>query len=291
MENSSEAKVRDLVADFKLDEALDVLIEQAKQQTRRKHNTLLVLKGKLAMVEEQRLAGILDAEEVGRQKAEIAHQILDIADGSPLDHELPQAEPAQVLVQKTVNVPSSSGSSAWIKYMVVGAFLVIALLAGVFVSRKWGGENETRPAEPTKETKAQSDGNQPTAPSPATDGPVKLLDFPNIKNPFTFLDFVVEFAWANAERISDTEVRLKLRAYLSCKSNLGNCYRVNMLVYADGKPIAPESESELAGWFENGSTTSNDLSFVLPVTAKEFMLELSRDKSTRKRPFKMVIDR
>jgi cytochrome c-type biogenesis protein CcmH/NrfG len=89
MEDRNLAQVRELVADFKLEKALELLISQAQTQSQRKQNALLVLKGKLALLEEQNLAGILDHSEVARQKAAIAHQILDIADGSSLDEELP----------------------------------------------------------------------------------------------------------------------------------------------------------------------------------------------------------
>ncbi|MCC6727243.1 MAG: hypothetical protein IT258_22250 [Saprospiraceae bacterium] len=285
MENNTEAKVRDLVTDFKLDEALDLLIAQAQTQNQRKQNALLVLKGKLAMLEEQNLAGMLAHDEVARQKAIIAHQILDIADGSPLDFEITQ--PEQVLVQKTVSVPTTTTSKSTLKLILIGAFLLAAILTGIFIVTS--NSNKTQaPAEPTlpKQDETVEDNTTPT--TPELDKPVRVLDFPNIKKPFNFLDFVYEFAWAEAERISDSEIRLKIRCYITCKSNLGICYRANLRLSADGTAIDPTEQSNAVGWVEHGATISDDLIFVLPDNKKEFMVELSRDNSTWKRPFKIL---
>ncbi len=304
MENNVEAKVKELVTDFKLEEALDILIAQAQTQTQRKQNALLVLKGKLAMLEEQNLAGILDPGDVARQKAAIAHQILDIADGSPLDHEIPTpiqsdgvtpshpvtTRPEQVLVQKTVSVPTTGGSSPWMKYLLIAALLVVAVVAGIFISKSFGEKksgiaDESKPVQPSQEQTTDVTNDHTTSPS---GGPLRVLDFPNLQQPFNFHDFGYEFRWADAEWISDSEIRLKMRCYITCKSNLGICYRATMQIYADGKPIAPAEQSNTADWVEHNATITDDISFVLPADAKEFHIELSRDKSTWKRPFKIL---
>jgi Effector-associated domain 11 len=292
MENNIEARVKELVTDFKLDEALDMLIAQAQTQNQRKQNTLLVLKGKLALLEEQNLSGMLDPSDLARQKATIAHQILDIADGSPLDlgMTIPQPEP-QAFVQKTVNAPAALGAT-WPKYLMLAVLLTLAVLAGVFISNNFGDKkaneaDQPRPSQPKQEPSTTADNND-TAPVQPSDAPLKLLNFPNVKRPFNFLDFVYEFAWADVEWVSDNEIRLKIRCYLTCKSNLGNCYCGAVRIYADGKPFAPAEQSNLAGWVAHEATITDDLAFVLPANAKDYQIELSRDKSTWKRPFKIL---
>ena len=291
MDHNIEATVKELVTDFKLDEALDILIAQAQTQTQRKQNALLVLKGKLAMLEEQRLSGMINPEEVARQKATIAHQILDIADGSTLDHEIPsprETEP-HVFVHKTVFSPATTGP-AWTKYLLVAALLVAGIVAGVFISKSFGEKksdtsSDPQPTQPSKEQTSDVAKDRSVSPS---DSPVKVLDFPNLQQPFNFLDFGFEFRWADAEWISDSEIRLKIRSYITCKSNLGICYRANIRIYADDRPIAPTEQSNLAGWLEHNATITDDLAFVLPADAKDFHIELSRDASTWKRPFKIL---
>ena len=125
-----EAKVKELVTDFKLEEALEMLIAQAQTQTQRKQNVLLVLKGKLALLEEQSLSGMLGAEDVARHKATIAHQILDIADGSPLDFDVtvPKEPTSPPFVQKTVTLPSAGGGGTWVKYLLLVGLVVVAVL-------------------------------------------------------------------------------------------------------------------------------------------------------------------
>ncbi len=291
MDNNVEATVKALVTDFKLEEALDILIAQAQTQNQRKQNALLVLKGKLAMLEEQRLSGMIDPEDVARQKAAIAHQILDIADGSSLDFEMPAPPQEQVLVQKTVNAPTAV--APLVRYLLIGlGFLVVGFLLLRLLNSKTDSETAAnhpdrgQPVQPTADDPPfhheNSKGNA------RSDGALIVQDFPNLKKPFNFLDFGLEFVWADAEWISDSEIRLKVRYYLTCKSNLGVCYRADVRIHADGKPIAPADQSNLDGWIAHNATASDDLNFVLPADAKEFLIEFSRDHSTWKRPFKIL---
>ncbi len=293
MENNTEAKVKELVTDFKLEEALDLLIAQTQTQNQRKQNALLVLKGKLAMLEEQSLSGMLAADDLARQKATIAHQILDIADGSPLDHDLPQPKPEHVLVQKTVNMPSTTGGSATGKYLLMGGLFLAALLAGFFFAKSCG--NNSNPTTPTQQAGNPhqpdiADPQKKDTGQPTPGGPIEVLNFPSLKLPFNFLDFGVEFTWANAEWISDSEIRLKIRYYLTCKNNLGICYREKIRLYADSRPLEPAEQSELAGWVAQDATVTNDVSFVFPADTKVFEIELSRDKSNWRRPFQVLVD-
>ena len=286
-----EAKVKELVTDFKLEEALEMLIAQAQTQTQRKQNVLLVLKGKLALLEEQSLSGMLGAEDVARHKATIAHQILDIADGSPLDFDVPvPKEPTSPpFVQKTVTLPSAGGGGTWVKYLLLVGLVVVAVLVGVFISKSSNKSNAGKTDEPTPEQPKNGQTDEvPDNQTTKTGGQVKVLDFPRLQQPFIFLDFGYEFRWAEAEWISDSEISLKIRCYITCKSNLGICYRADMRIYADNKPIAPAEQSNLADWMEHDATITDDLAFVLPADAKEFHVELSRDHSTWKRGFKIL---
>lgn len=292
MGNNMEEKVKELVSDFKLDEALDVLLAQAQTQNQRKQNTLLVLKGKLALLEEQRLAGMLDADDLSRQKAAIAHQILDIADGSPLDHELPQPVPEQVLVQKTVSVPASNGGMG--KYLLIGGLLVVAVLAGVFIAKS-GGSNagkatqnpQEQPSEIADAEEAVSEEKTTESVQP-TGNEIKVLDFPNYRKKFMFSDFLFDIQDVKAEAYSDSETKLTIRYHFKCKNNAGICYRATPRIYVDERAIRPDFQSNTAAWIGKDSSSTDEINFVLPNNAKSYLFELSRDGSYWKRPFKLL---
>lgn len=283
-----EAKVKDLIADFKLEEALELLIAQAQTQTQRKQNALLVLKGKLALLEEQNLSGMLDPSDVAQQKAAIAHQLLDIADGSMLDHDIPAPTPEEprISVQKTVNVPSSGNGLA--KYLLIAGLLVAAIVAGIFISKNMGEKNANNAVDTNTQHPATQDGPS-TSTNPTPGGALKVMNFPSLQLAFNFLDNRIEFRWADAEWISDTEIRLKIRYYLTCKSNLGICYRPSIRLYADGRPLAPTDQSNTEGWVAHEATITDDINFVFPSDTKTFEIELSRDKSTWRRPFSILV--
>ncbi len=294
MENNTEAKVRDLVTDFKLDEALDLLIAQAQHQNQRKQNALLVLKGKLAMLEEQGLVGMLAADELARQKAAIAHQILDIADGSPLDHELPQPKPEHVTVQKTVNVPAAPGGGMG-KYLMIGGLLLAAVILGVFIAKNTG-DGSTKQTEQTKPVEGEKQPGEAEIPQPAdnevqpsspTEGQLLVHDFPNFRKKFNFLDFQYEFTEVIAERYSDTEIQLEITYDLLCRNNSGICYRAIPHIYVNDSPIDPTYQLNTAGWIEKGAKITDKLIFVLP-TAQSYLLELSRDGSNWKKGFRVL---
>jgi hypothetical protein len=282
-------KVKMLVGENRLVEALDSLLNEDPQQNERKKNALLLLKGKLNLLEEQRLAGMLSFDELARQKAAIAHKILDISDGSALDTPPPVHPPQpDVLVQKTAT--GSKGRPAWRKYAGIGFGLLAAVFfLSKFVGTKQGQEIPARKTEQREQTTSSpSSANETQAASTETQTTLKVHGFPRLKQPFNFLDFGMEFVWADAGWISDTEIRLKIRYYLTCKSNLGVCYRATIRAYADGKPYAPAEQSNLDGWIAKDTTATDDVAFVLPADAKEFHIEFARDHSTWKRPFKIL---
>jgi hypothetical protein len=170
------------------------------------------------------------------------------------------------------------------KYLFIGLGVVAAaFLLFKFLLNKPPGvaENEKRQTQHSEQTV------ETESPAPS-DKPLKLLGFPDLKRPFNFLDFGLEFTGAEAEWISDQSIRLKIRYSFTCKSNLGICYRAAIRIYADGRPIAPASQSNLDGWIDHKATASDEAIFELPAGAGDFLIEFSRDNSTWKRPFKIL---
>ncbi len=289
MENNIEASVKELVTDFKLDEALDMLIAQAQTQNQRKQNTLLVLKGKLALLEEQNFSGMIAPEDLARQKATIAHQILDIADGSPLDHELQQPKPDKVMVQKTVSAPSNNGGFG--KYLFIVGLLVAGVLAGLFFAKSCGinhSEN-TKQTNDIAHSKDAVPEDKSTEPDPSgTPGDELKVDFPNYRRKFNFLDFQYDIREVMATKYSDKEVQLIIQYILTCRNNAGSCFRAIPRVYVDGNPIGPTHQKDLLGYYSSNTTITDELTFVLPANAKQYMIEFSRDGSNWKREFKIL---
>ncbi|MCF8246413.1 MAG: hypothetical protein K9J37_16310 [Saprospiraceae bacterium] len=297
MMDNIEAKVKELVTDFKLEEALDVLIAQAQTQTQRKQNALLVLKGKLAMLEEQNLNGMLDSSDLARQRATIAHQILDIADGSPLDYELPETAPAPPpLIQKNINLPAGSGSSIG-KYLLIGGLLLAVVIAGFFFVKNSGSQPEE--TEQTQQTPTTDQANtagpvseekqtEPAQPRQQTSDEIKVLDFPNYRKKFNFSDLQYTFQEVWAEAYSDTETKLTIQFQLHCRSNLGTCYRAIPVVYVDERRIGTSYQLTTSSWIAQDSTITDEIQFVLPNNAKSYLFELSKDGSSWKRAFKFL---
>ena len=287
MDKNVEARVKELVGDFKLEQALDVLIAEAQQQTQRKQHTLLLLKGKLAMLAEQDMMGTVDADDVAREKARIAHHILVIAGGSTLDEEEPATTP------KTADATSNSSPTG--RYLLLGGLLVAVLVAGFFMIRRAG-----KLADRAAKSQQEQPRDAPTAAAAGLDNPtdnsgkasasgqLRVQDFPNLRKKFNFQDFQFEFRDVTATMISDSEIQLKMSYGLTCRNNAGICYRSTIRIYADGNPIAPSNQTNLDGWLAHNSTIKDELTFVLDASARDFHLELSRDHSTWKRAFKIL---
>lgn len=291
MNHSLETKIRDLVADNQLDDALDLLINDEVHNNQRKQHVLLVLKGKLSLLEEQQLAGILSAEELGRQRAAIAHQLLDIADGSSLDQELPREAPEDSVPRA---VPAAR-PARWPKLLLAVALLGAAVYLGVFIARPSGGSEPKRPGPQAPQDVPQDvpqDADQDVpqdADQDAPEGEVQLTSFPNYRKKFNFLDFQLEFLDVTAVRASDQQVRLRLRYKLVCHSNLGICYRESVRVFVDDDPIAPHERKKLFGYIEHNATEEEELVFLLDAQARDYAIELSRDGSSWRRSFKIPL--
>ncbi len=284
MDKQTTERIKALIADNQLEEALSLMIGMEKWQGQERHNTLLLLKGKLAMIKEQEMAGLLDMDEVMQQKLKIAHSLLKMLDEKPEDFYNDTSPAAKrVEVQKTAPTPSGNPMT---KYLFIGLGLVaVAFLLFKFLVQNPADDRENRQADTQRSEQNEVAENPATQPG---DKPLKVLDFPDLKKPFNFLDFRLEFVWADAEWMSDQAVRLKIRYYLTCKSNLGICYRAAIRIYADGRPIAPASQSNLDGWIEHEATATDDVTFELPADTEDFLIEFSRDHSSWKRPFKIL---
>lgn len=284
METHNSERIKALIADNQLEQALNLMLGQEQWQGQERHNTLLLLKGKLAMIREQEMAGLLDVDEVMQQKLKIAHALLKMLNEKPgefLNDPSPAAK--RVEVQKTA--PALPGRPL-AKYLFMG----LGVVAVAFLLFKFSLNNPADGGD-NKQAETQRSEQAETAENPSTmsgDKPLKVLDFPNLKKPFNFLDFRLEFVWADAEWMSDQSIRLKIRYYLTCKSNLGICYRAAIRIYADGRPIAPASQSNLDGWIEHEATATDDVTFELPADTEDFQIEFSRDHSSWKRPFKIL---
>lgn len=294
MNKALEAKVKELVADNKLAEALDTMINEEQHINQRKQNTLLLLKGKLAMLEEQQLAGMLDFEEVARQKAKIAHQVLDIADGSSLDIDIPTPKPEPSFVQSD-KASSDRPMAPWLKYLLLAILLFAAGMAGMFFSKSFevkpAETTETQTTQPTSNDETQQE-NQPSR--PVADSEYKLVDFPKLNTAFNFSDLQYTFKRVTIEKYSDAtadspaKLKLTLKLEMICRSNLGNCYREEIRILAGEKPMAPDSRTNYAGWIAHNSTGEDEQGFIIEAGAKDYYIELSKDNSTWKRGFKIV---
>jgi hypothetical protein len=176
------------------------------------------------------------------------------------------------------------------RMLIIVASFALVILAYFLIQKTDDSLKDSESAiENNQEQTEQNttEGDTPPTNYPS-DGPLKLLNFPKLKQPFNFLDFGLEFALAEAEWYSDTEIRLKIRYYMNCKNNLGVCNRPTLRIYADGKPFSRLEQTNTSIAIDNKSTATDDVSFVLPATAKDFHIEFSRDHSTWKRPFKIL---
>ncbi len=151
MDKNISTKIKALVADNQLEEALDLLIGMEQERGRERYNTLILLKGKLEMLEEQELADLLEFDDLAREKRKIAHALLNMTDemseGASIRGPIVTK---QVSAQKTV-----SGNPAPVfKYLFFGLLLVAALV----VAYNLTGDNDPAtpppgPADPTTEQK------------------------------------------------------------------------------------------------------------------------------------------
>lgn len=78
--NEKIHQVKEMISNNELEEALNLLIEIEENQEKERYHTLLLLKGKLAMLKEQELSGMIGFDEVSEQKLRISHSLLKMTD-------------------------------------------------------------------------------------------------------------------------------------------------------------------------------------------------------------------
>ncbi len=278
-------QIRDLVGENQLEEALDLLIEREQSAGQERVNTLLILRGKLSMLEEQELAGTLDMEELMQQKARIAHALLKMTEDEP-DAPAEAGPPVgtkHIEIRKTVPASTSAGSSPVVKYLLIGVLLIAGVAAGISIVRFFGSDGEKDrdlSGEKTEQPKTENPETSDVRPEE-----VHLLDFPNLNIPFNFSDIRYTFQEANLEKYSDGSAaepatfKLTLKMNLECRSNLGICYRETFRILVDGQPVEPAERQNYAGWIEHNASATDVLIFILDAGAREFSVELEKNKS------------
>lgn len=175
MSQNHSNKIRDLIADNQLEEALDVLIGVEQNKGQQRYHTLVLLKGKLDMLEEQEMAGMLDFDELSRQKMRIAHSILKMSEDENWSEPVAGGG-------KQINVQKNAGSGNTIfKYLFFGV-LGLAAVAGIFYMMQPAVElpSNDPPAEEVV-TETDPPKEQDTTPNPQTPEPPAKEDKPTLQ--------------------------------------------------------------------------------------------------------------
>ncbi len=284
MDKNISKKVKTLVAENELEEALDLMISAEEKSGQDRYHTLLLLRGRLSMLKEQELAGTLDFEEVMQQKAKIAHSLLRMTEGKTPEVKLPPIEPAQQVKPASSSIVS--------KYLLTGALIAAVAVAVFFILKPWDKNAEPQPREQITQ-KDETPEKEESKPRESNDQ-VRLLDFPMLGQPFNFSDIRYTFREARLEKYSDGNasepamLKLTISMELICRSNMGICYREEIRILADGKPVAPAERENLAGWLEHNSSAVDVQTFIFAAGAKEYQLKLEKNKSTWRRTFKIL---
>lgn len=140
-------QIRTYISDNELEKALNLLIGIEQSKGRERSNTLVLLKGKLDMLEEQEMAGLLDFDELARQKGKIAHSILRMTEGEESGH-VSDAEMPTKHVEFRKTAPATNSPSIF-KYLFFGLLGLGAMAAVFFMMRP---SSETQPDQAEKET-------------------------------------------------------------------------------------------------------------------------------------------
>ncbi|MEO1259866.1 MAG: hypothetical protein AAFZ15_13825 [Bacteroidota bacterium] len=306
MEKNISQNIKELVAENKLEEALDSLIDVEATIGRERYNTLILLKGKLEMLEEQELAGLMEFNDLSREKRKIAHALLKMAD----DVEAGQAGVSEKKKnEKTV--------SKWGNYLLAGVLGVAALIAVLnFLqpSKSDLPENpqqelteqkepvEIPPSEPTVEKK---ENNQPPVPKkeeskPAAekqetekatlpaDEPEEILisGFPG-KGTLGTVKF--SFSHVTVEKTSDPDqLKLSFQTDLTCRTNFDTCDRPDFTMKVDGKSFVPAAHSRTKTFIKSGGSATETLAFVFAAGAESYQIKAELYGSTFVRGFKII---
>lgn len=277
MDKNLVSKIQTLIAESKLEEALDLFISTEQQKNQTRTNSLLLLKGKLAMLKEQELAGLLDIEELMQEKSKIAHSLLKLMTAEPELTISPYPESAK---------PVAPGGS-WKKFLLIGTLAVICLIAGAFLAKTFSRKaDKIKERQPTETTDTRI--NTPTEAGPASEADLK---FPAMRQPFNVGDMEYRFKKVKLEKYADAsegepaKLGLTLAFDMICKSQLGICYREEMRVVVDGKPVAPTEQKHYANWVEHNASMDDEVLFVFDAGGSNYEIVLKRDNAVWRKTF------
>ena len=296
MQKDISQKIKALVAENKLEEALDLLIEMETGKGHQRYNTLILLKGKLEMLEEQELAGLLAFDELSREKRKIAHALLQMADDT---------EGNQVDISEKAT--TGKAGAPWVKYLLVAVLGIGALAVALNVLSPSENEQPIKPQqeitdqkEPVKngpreipaEEKGGSqpgNGNQRPENPPAPvegQGEFLLIDFPSKGTLGT-----VKFSFNNValEKTNDpNQLKLSLRVNLACRTNTETCDRPNFTLKVDGKGFVPATHSRTNNSIRRDSSVTEMMAFIMNADAGHYQIKAELYGSTFIRSFKIL---
>ncbi len=322
MKKNISDKIKALIADNNLEGALDLLIQQEENKGRERYNTLILLKGKLEMLEEQELADLLEFDDLSREKRKIAHAVLKMVD----DKESPAIDGGK---------SGSPTNPAAFKYLLFG-LLAIAILFFVYkmmsheptntttdevvennhvegsqntIDQPKGdkqsdvqnnaGNNSTdqsnafdnkppRPAtNPVEKVDGPKEEMQPTPPpQPEEEGEVLLSGFPS-KGTLGTIKF--SFSQVTIRKSTDpNQLELSLQANLTCRTNFDICDRPNFTVKVDGKSFVPAAHSRKNKTIKSGGSATETMTFLLDANAASYQIKAELYGSTFVKVFKII---
>jgi hypothetical protein len=282
MDKNLAAKVQELVAENKLDEALQMLISSLRESSDRQLNSLILLKGKLSLLKEQEQGGLLDFEEAAQERAKIAYSLLGFINSKPDETDL--ASPAMPASPKK---PAAS----ILKYALIGAgilTLLVVVIFFLFVNIK-SDANSPGPFQEENNSSRASDAS-----SSHHFGSYHFTKNLPLGQPFTIGNVSYTIQSATLEKYADPVPPNPGLAKLTFQSVLigkttgtgGVSWREQKVrVWVDGEPYAPKSQGINGGWIELDSRAQDELVFAFPDNGKKYELEFTFEDQVHRFPF------
>lgn len=288
MDTNLLKQVKALIANNDLEEALDLLINKGYMEGLERHNTLLLLRSRMTMLKEQELAGILDFDEIAKQKARIAHALLEICKEGSSAEVPPPVVPRQEESPKQV---TNTVKPAWSirKNYLIGAVAFIAVLALMYLVK-----NSVRKPDGSTVQHSQTEGSQTSdMPSQNPDYDTAVLhleDFPLLKRQLNFSDMRYTFTDVSVQKVTaySSQYKLTLKFDFECRSNLGKCHREAIRILVDGKPVAPFHRVSQTDVIRKNVMSHDELTFLIDAGAKEYGIKLSKNGSDWYRNFEIL---
>ena len=273
MEPALLKQVKALIANNDLKEALDLLISNGYMEGQERHNTILLLRSRLTMLQEQELAGMLDFDEVAQQKAKIAHALLQICEEKP-EVEVPAPPPVRERVIPKGDPPIPKPPASFRRYFLVGTIAILSVFVLVFLVRKLGKKAD-RPAQ--TEVQRLPDGSNDSKESGRTDP--QILDFPRVNTQVNLGDMRYTIKGASVEKYSGGTGKLTftLNFDYECRTNLGKCSREKIRILADGKEGVLVGTQNTPEYVASGRNGSDQLRFSVDAGAKLYSIKIKKD--------------